>query len=84
MCGSRGSSLVDLYLKWPLKGGPKCENNVPYLISQYHRYKRTSEIYRYINHIALLDNLSGTRYQPWIERKKSKQSYGLFIFEVGL
>ena len=58
------SSLVDLYLKWPLKGGPKCESNKCYtkIHFHYHRYKRSSEIYKDINHIALLDRLSSTGY----------------------
>ena len=57
--GARGS-LVDLYLKWPLKGGQNCEHKITILISHYHRYKSTSEIYQDINHIALLDSLSST------------------------
>ena len=58
----RGGSLVDLYLKWPLKGGQICEHKIIILISHYHRYKSTSEIYQDINHIALLDSLSSTGY----------------------
>ena len=49
-----GLSLVDLCLKWPLKGGRNCEHKITILISHYHRYKRTSQIYQDVNHIALV------------------------------